>query len=91
MAATKLSITLPAKHAARVRKAVRSGAFASDNDVIIDALRAWEDETEYLRKAWQDGIASGTAPGEWDVEEFLRKARERKAKRASPKRLANTR
>jgi antitoxin ParD1/3/4 len=90
MGATKLSITLPAKHAARVRNAVRSGAFASDNEVIIDALRAWEDETEYLRKAWQDGLANGTA-GVWDVEAFLRKARARKAKRASAKRSTQAR
>lgn len=55
MASAKLSITLPAKQAAHVRK------------------------------AWEEGIASGTA-GEWDVEEFLRSARERKAKRASSKR-----
>jgi antitoxin ParD1/3/4 len=88
--AAKLSITLPAKQAASVRKAVKSGAFASDNEVIIDALRAWEDETEYLRKAWEDGLASGTA-GEWDVEEFLRKARERKAKRTSSKRPTKAR
>lgn len=80
MAGTKLSITLPAKHAASVRKAVKSGAFASDDDVIIDALRAWEDETDYLRRAWKEGIASGTA-GEWNLEEFLKRARERKAKR----------
>jgi antitoxin ParD1/3/4 len=91
MASTaRLSITLPAKQAANIRKAVKSGAFASNNEVIIDALRAWEDETEYLRKAWQDGLASGTA-GEWDVEEFLKKARERKAKRTSPKRPAKAR
>jgi antitoxin ParD1/3/4 len=91
MASTaRLSITLPAKQAANIRKAVKSGAFASNNEVIIDALRAWEDETEYSRKAWQDGLASGTA-GEWDVEEFLEKARERKAKRTSPKRPAKAR
>ena len=87
MASAKLSITLPAKQAAHVRKAVKSGAFASNSEVIVDALRAWEEETEYLRKAWNEGIASGTA-GEWNVDEFLKNARERKAKRASSKRAA---
>jgi antitoxin ParD1/3/4 len=90
MAGTKLSITLPAKHAASVRKAVKSGAFSSNSEVIIDALRAWEDETEYLRKAWEAGLASGTA-GEWNVDEFLKRARERKAKRTVAKRLAKVR
>ena len=59
MASAKLSITLPAKQAAHVRKAVKSGAFASNSEVIVDALRAWEEESEYLRKAWKDGVASG--------------------------------
>lgn len=90
MASAKLSITLPAKQAANVRKAVKSGAFASDSDVIIDALRVWEDETEHLRKAWKEGLASGTA-GEWNVEEFLKNARERKAKRTSSKRAPKAR
>jgi len=90
VASTKLSITLPAKHASSIRRAVKSGAFASDSDVVIDALRVWEDETEYLRKAWKDGLASGTA-GEWNVDEFLKKARERKAKRSSPKRATKSR
>ncbi len=90
MASAKLSITLPAKQAAHVRKAVKSGAFASNSEVIVDALRAWEEESEYLRKAWEDGIASGTA-GEWDVDEFLKKARERKAKRTSSKRQVKAR
>lgn len=85
MASAKLSITLPAKQVASVRKAVKSGAFKTDSDVIRDALRAWEDETEYLRKAWKDGIASGTA-GEWNVDEFLKRARARKAKRKASKR-----
>ena len=84
MAATKLSITLPAKHVARVRKAVKSGAFTSNSEVIIDALRAWQDETEYLRKAWKDGIESG--PSEpWNLREFLAEMHEKHAKKPKAK------
>jgi antitoxin ParD1/3/4 len=90
VAGAKLSITLPAKQAASIRKAVKSGAFKSDSEVIIDALRAWQEETEYLRQAWEEGLASGTA-GEWNVDEFLKDARERKARRTSSKRSTKAR
>lgn len=61
--AAKLSITIPDKQAAIVRKAVKNGAYASTSEVIRDAIRAWErqqvEEIEYLRQAWKDGIESG--------------------------------
>ncbi|MBP6012957.1 MAG: type II toxin-antitoxin system ParD family antitoxin [Alphaproteobacteria bacterium] len=82
--AAKLSITLPAKQAATIRSAVKSGDYESAEDVVNSALKLWErqraEETEYLRKAWKEGIESGTAPDEWNVEEFLKKARARKAR-----------
>jgi len=76
MASAKLSITLPAKQAAHVRKAVKSGAFASNSEVIVDALRAWEQESEYLRKAWQEGLDSGPSVP-LDMAEIKKEARRR--------------
>jgi len=41
-AAEKLSITLPHDLAEMVRSKVRSGDYASDSDVVRDALRLWQ-------------------------------------------------
>ncbi len=60
--AAKLSITIPGKQAAIVRKAVKNGTFATGSEMVSDALRVWEQqnkEVEYLRKAWKAGIKSG--------------------------------
>jgi antitoxin ParD1/3/4 len=42
----KLSIALPREMANWVRKAVKSGAYASASEVIRDALREWKRERE---------------------------------------------
>ena len=39
----KLSITLPASMARIVRQKVKGGAYASNSEVIRDALRAWQE------------------------------------------------
>ena len=41
--AEKLSITLPASLAKMVRESVESGEYASNSEVIREALRAWQD------------------------------------------------
>lgn len=41
--AEKLSITLPASLARVVRECVESGEYASNSEVIREALRAWQD------------------------------------------------
>lgn len=74
--AAKLSITLPAKQAATVRKAVKSGAFASDSEAIAEAVRVWEDQIDYLRKAWKEGVDSGPSKP-WNLKEFLAEAHAR--------------
>ena len=93
--AAKLSITVPAKRAATIRSAIKSGDYKSTEDVVNSALKLWEErraaEIEYLRKAWKEGIDSGTAPGEWDVDKFLREARARKARREKAQRAAKAR
>lgn len=62
----KLSIALTPEMAGMVKQAVRSGEYASSSEVIRDALRLWRDhqqaraqEIETLRRAWNEGIASG--------------------------------
>ena len=41
--AEKLSITLPASLARIVREKVKTGAYASNSEVIREALRAWQE------------------------------------------------
>lgn len=75
----KLSIAVSAKQAASLRKAVKSGAYASTSEVIRDAIRVWEKEkqdTEFLRKAWNAGIASGPSVP-LDMAEIKAEARRR--------------
>jgi len=61
----KLSIALTPELAAAVREAVGSGRYATASEVIRDALRVWQQhrsaETAWLRRAWEEGIASGPA------------------------------
>jgi antitoxin ParD1/3/4 len=45
MQAEKLSISLPADMAQMVRRQVESGAYASNSEVIRDALRMWQERT----------------------------------------------
>ena len=72
----KLSITLPAKQAANIRKAVKSGAFSSDSEAISEAVRVWQDQIEYLRQAWKEGIESGPSVP-LDMNEIKAEARRR--------------
>jgi len=44
--AEKLSITLPANLARLVRDKVKTGAYASNSEVIRDALRAWQEREQ---------------------------------------------
>ena len=46
MNAEKLSITLPADMARMVRHHVETGAYASNSEVIQDALRLWTDRVK---------------------------------------------
>jgi antitoxin ParD1/3/4 len=76
---SKISIAVSAKQAATLRKAVKSGAYASTSEVIRDALRLWEkekQEIEYLRKAWKEGIESGPSVP-LDMAEIKAEARRR--------------
>ncbi|MFZ0743781.1 MAG: type II toxin-antitoxin system ParD family antitoxin [Terracidiphilus sp.] len=60
----KLSIALPLEMAAVVRRAVEAGEYASNSEVIRDALRDWthkrnlrEQSLTDLRTRWQEAVA----------------------------------
>jgi antitoxin ParD1/3/4 len=62
-----LTISLTPQQAQRMQRAVDSGGYASNSEVVRDALRLWEQreelrsrEIERLKRAYDDGLASGT-------------------------------
>jgi antitoxin ParD1/3/4 len=66
-----------------VNAKVKSGRYTSPSEVMRDALRMLEradqseaDEIEYLRKAWDDGEASGIAEP-FDMEKIMQEGRKR--------------
>jgi antitoxin ParD1/3/4 len=79
----KLSIALTPEMARLVRVAVESGEYASNSEVVRDALREWEQrralrqpDIEDLRRFWTEGLASG--PGRFeDIEAIKAEARRR--------------
>ena len=79
----KVSVSLSHDLLDSVREAVDSGEYGSASEVIREALREWklrkplrQAEIERLRRAWDEGIASGNSKP-FDVEEILTKARTR--------------
>jgi antitoxin ParD1/3/4 len=61
-----LTISLSPKQLGRLQDAVDSGAYASNSEVIRDALRLWEQREEArlleitrLKRAYDEGMASG--------------------------------
>lgn len=79
----KLSIALTPEMASLVRGAVESGEYASNSEVVREALRAWEQrralqqqDVEELRRLWAEGLASG-AGRIADIEAIKAEARRR--------------
>ena len=61
-----LTISISPQQARRVQRAVETGAYASNSEVLRDALRLWERREELraleiaqLRRAYDEGMASG--------------------------------
>jgi antitoxin ParD1/3/4 len=61
-----LTISLSPQQLSRIQSAVETGAYASNSEVLREALRMWEQREELrgleiarLRKAYEEGIASG--------------------------------
>jgi antitoxin ParD1/3/4 len=82
-----MTVSLSDKQAVRIETAVESGDYASNSEVVRDALRLWEDErqrrsfaTERLRVAIEEGLASG--PGrEINAERLIAEFKARAAAR----------
>jgi antitoxin ParD1/3/4 len=79
----KISIALTPDMAAVVRKAVESGGYASNSEVIREALRDWQmkqiirqQQVEEIRRLWDEGIVSG--PGRFEtLDDLLAEANRR--------------
>jgi len=63
-----LTISLSPQQLERIQRAVETGGYASNSEVLREALRLWERSEEIrelevarLRKAYEEGIASGPA------------------------------
>lgn len=81
----KMSMVLTVDMAAGVREAVASGEYASNSEVVRDALRDWQlkrtlrrTEIESLRGLWEEGLASGTEQFS-DMDAIRQEARKRLA------------
>jgi antitoxin ParD1/3/4 len=86
----RISIALTPEMAAQVRAAVESGEYASNSEVIRDALRDWtlkrtlqRQQIDELRRLWAEGLASGSA-GPLDMEAVKQEARRRLAAEQGP-------
>lgn len=82
----RMTVVFPQPMAARLRAAVEAGEYASTSEVVRDAVRLWESrqqlreaEIERLRRAWDEGEASGSA-GPFDVRTIIEEARTEKRK-----------
>jgi len=84
----KVSIALTEEMAAFVRQRVESGEYASNSEIIREALKEWKErkdaearKTEALRGLWQEGIDSG--PGQFEtMEDIIKEAKRRQAAKA---------
>lgn len=82
-----LTISLSPQQLARLSKAVESGAYASNSEVVRDALRLWEQREELreleiarLKQAYEEGLASGE-PKELSLDDLLSRFRAKAAGR----------
>ena len=82
-----MTVSLSPQQAKRVQDAVATGAYASNSEVVRDALRLWEQREEVralelarLRQAYEEGRASGE-PRAVDADELLHRFREKAGRR----------
>lgn len=61
-----ITVGLPVELVEEIRRAVQSGQFSSEADVVLEAVRSWREARDLiaahgdeLGKLWDDGIASG--------------------------------
>ena len=67
-AVAKISIALTSEQFGAIREAVEAGEYATTSEVVREAVRDWQSKRELrqadlerLRRAWDEGLASGTA------------------------------
>ena len=67
----RITITMPAEMAAKLRAAVERGEYATTSEVVREALRDWSDEQERveqanaaMRKMLDDARAGGRLPAD---------------------------
>lgn len=65
-----LTVSLTPHQAAMMQAAVEKGGYASNSEIVRDALRLWEQREEVrqmefarLKKAYEEGMASGEGRG----------------------------
>jgi antitoxin ParD1/3/4 len=82
-----LTVSLTPKQAARLQDAVDGGNYASNSEVVREALRLWEQREElrvlelaHLKRAYDEGMASGEGQ-EVDRTAFLRALKAERAAR----------
>jgi antitoxin ParD1/3/4 len=83
MAQTKhITVAFPEPMADQLRAAVEAGEYASTSEAVCDAVRLWGDrrqqDIEKLRRAWDEGKASGSA-GPLNMAEIIAEAKAAKA------------
>ena len=81
----KISVALTSEIAAVVRDAVTSGEYASNSEVIREALREWkmkrtlmQSDMNELRSLWMEGLSSGRGTMQ-SIEAIKREGRRRLA------------
>lgn len=82
-----MTISISPQQAARIQKAVDTGSYASNSEVVRDALRLWEDAQKHreaaiarLRRDIDEGLSSG--PGrKVDAKTLLKDFKKRASKR----------
>ena len=81
----RMTIVFPEPMATKIRAAVATGDYASTSEVVREAVRLWsgqrqhrEEEIAALRRAWDEGKASGAA-GSLDMASLIREAKDEKA------------
>lgn len=77
----RITVTMPAEMAAKLRAAVDAGAYATSSEIVREAVRAWvakqerqEAELAHIRALIAEGEASEELDGETvlrDLEEYV--------------------
>jgi len=73
----RITVTMPAEMAAKLRAAVEEGSYATSSEIVREAVRAWVDKEErrqaelaHIRALIAEGEASEMLDGETVLREF---------------------